>query len=58
MERKFIRERQRGGLEAVKAAGVCAGKGRLRFMPQEENCRRHAAGEGPTAITHALEISR
>ncbi|KTS45101.1 resolvase, partial [Methylobacterium radiotolerans] len=39
-------------------AGVYAGKGRPRSMPEEEIRRRHAAGEGPTAIARALQISR
>ncbi|MGE8131224.1 recombinase family protein [Methylobacterium sp. NPDC080182] len=57
MERKFILERQRAGIEAAKAADVYAGKGRPRSVPEEE-IRRHAAGEGPTAIARALGISR
>ncbi len=58
MERKFILERQRAGIEAAKAAGVYAGKGRPRSVPLEEIRRRHAAGEGPTAIARTLRISR
>lgn len=58
MERKFILERQRAGIEAAKAAGVYAGKGRPKSVPEEEIRRRHAAGEGATAIARALRISR
>lgn len=58
MERKFILERQRAGIEAAKAAGVYAGKGRPKSVPEEEIRRRHAVGEGPTAIARALGISR
>jgi DNA invertase Pin-like site-specific DNA recombinase len=58
MERKFILERQRAGIEAAKAAGVYAGKGRPKSVPQDEIRRRHAAGEGATAIARALGVSR
>jgi DNA invertase Pin-like site-specific DNA recombinase len=58
MERKFILERQRAGIEAAKAAGVYAGKGRPKSVPEAEIQRRHAAGEGPTAIARTLGISR
>lgn len=58
MERKFILERQRAGIEAAKAAGVYAGKGRPKSMPVDEIRRRDAAGEGPAAIARALGISR
>ena len=58
MERKFILERQRAGIEAAKAAGVYAGKGRPKSVPEAEIQRRHAAGEGPTAIARRLGISR
>jgi DNA invertase Pin-like site-specific DNA recombinase len=58
MERKFILERQRAGIEAAKAAGVYAGKGRAKTVPDEEIRRRHAAGEGPAAIARQLGISR
>lgn len=58
MERKFILERQRAGIEAAKAAGVYAGKGRPKSMPVDEIRRRDAAGEGPASIARALGISR
>jgi DNA invertase Pin-like site-specific DNA recombinase len=58
MERKFILERQRAGIEAAKARGIYAGVGRLKSVPDEEIRRRHAAGEGPTAIARALGIGR
>lgn len=58
MERKFILERQSAGIEAAKAAGVYAGKGRPKSVPVEEIRRREAAGEGATAIARSLGISR
>lgn len=58
MERKFILERQRAGIEAAKSRGVYAGVGRVKSVPDDEIRRRHAAGEGPTAIAKALNISR
>lgn len=58
MERKFILERQRAGIEAAKAAGVYAGKGRPKSVAVEEVRRRHGAGEGPAAIARSLGISR
>ncbi|KMO26379.1 resolvase, partial [Methylobacterium variabile] len=58
MERKFILERQRAGIEAAKTAGVYAGKGRPKSVPEAEIRRRHAAGEGPASIARQLGISR
>ncbi|MEN3213983.1 recombinase family protein [Methylorubrum populi] len=58
MERKFILERQRAGIEAAKGAGVYEGKGRVKTVPDKEIRRRHAAGEGPAAIARHLGISR
>lgn len=58
MERKFILERQRAGIEAAKARGIYAGVGRLKSVPYDEVRRRHAAGEGPTQIAKALGIGR
>lgn len=46
MERKFILERQRAGIEAAKARGIYAGVGRVKSVPDEEIRRRHAAGRG------------
>ena len=39
MERRFILERQRPGIEAAKAVGVYAGKGRAKTVPDTEICR-------------------
>lgn len=58
MERKFILERQRAGIEAAKARGIYAGVGRLKSVPDDEIRRRYAAGEGPTQIARALGIGR
>lgn len=58
MERKFILERQRAGIEAAKVKGIYAGVGRLKSVPDNEIRRRHAAGEGPTQIAKALGIGR
>lgn len=57
LERKFILERQRAGIEAAKAIGVYAGKGRATTVPYAEIRRRHEAGEGATAISRALKVS-
>jgi DNA invertase Pin-like site-specific DNA recombinase len=56
MERKFIRERQQAGIEAVKAKGVY--KGRKPSVPFEKVREMRVAGQGPTAIARALGISR
>jgi DNA invertase Pin-like site-specific DNA recombinase len=56
MERKFIRERQRAGIEAAKAKGVY--KGRKATVPLAKVRELHSAGQGPTAIAAALGISR
>jgi DNA invertase Pin-like site-specific DNA recombinase len=58
MERKFISECQRAGIEAVKARGIYGGVGRLKSVPDDEIRRRHPAGEGPTQISKALGIRR
>lgn len=58
MERKFILERQRAGIEAAKARGIYAGVGLSKSVPEDEIRRRHAAGEGPTQIAKALGIGR
>lgn len=52
MKRKFILKRQRTGITMVGAVGVYVGKGRPKFV-REEEIRRHAAGEGTTVITQA-----
>jgi DNA invertase Pin-like site-specific DNA recombinase len=56
MERKFIRERQQGGIEAPKAKGIY--KRRKRSVPVERVREMQAAGQGSTAIAKALGISR
>ena len=56
MERRFIRARQREGIEAAKAKGVyIGGKRRLdcdRVLAMKD------AGEGPAAIAKGLGCSR
>jgi DNA invertase Pin-like site-specific DNA recombinase len=56
MERRFIRERQRAGIEAAKAKGVY--RGRKQTVPVDRVRELSRAGEGPTAIANALGISR
>ncbi|CAO4178339.1 DNA invertase Pin-like site-specific DNA recombinase [Methylorubrum aminovorans] len=56
MERRFIKERQREGIERAKAEGVYAG-GKRRF-DRERIQELHAAGTSPTAIARALGCSR
>jgi DNA invertase Pin-like site-specific DNA recombinase len=56
MERKFIRERQRAGIDAAKAKGVY--RGRKPLVPVEKVRALHAAGQRPTSIARALGISR
>jgi DNA invertase Pin-like site-specific DNA recombinase len=56
MERRFILERQRGGIEVAKAKGVY--KGRKPTVPIEEVRRLHGEGKGPGAIAEALGVSR
>lgn len=56
MERRFIKERQREGIERAKAAGTYLGgtrrldHGRIRAL--------HAEGSGPAAIARAVGCSR
>uniref|UniRef100_UPI00313B909C recombinase family protein n=2 Tax=Rhizobium sp. CFBP 8762 TaxID=2775279 RepID=UPI00313B909C len=56
MERKFILDRQRAGIDAAKAAGIY--KGRKRTLPYEEIRRRKAAGEKISDIARTLGIAR
>jgi DNA invertase Pin-like site-specific DNA recombinase len=56
MERRFIKERQREGIERAKADGVYRG-GKRRLDRQEVRSMR-AAGLGPSAIATALGCSR
>jgi DNA invertase Pin-like site-specific DNA recombinase len=56
MERKFILERQRTGIEAAKKNGVY--KGRKPTVPADEVRRLKAEGKSPTDIAEALGVSR
>ena len=56
MERRFIKERQREGIERAKAEGVSAG-GTRRFDHERIRCLRDE-GSSPTAIARALSCSR
>ena len=56
MERRFIKERQREGIERAKADGVYrGGKRRVDYGRVRE---MHAAGHGPAAIANAVGCSR
>lgn len=56
MERRFIKERQREGIDRAKEAGAYRG-GKRRFDPIEAK-RLRDAGSSPTAIAKALGCSR
>jgi DNA invertase Pin-like site-specific DNA recombinase len=56
MERKFILERQKAGIEIAKAKGVY--KGRKPSVPIQRVREMHAEGHGPSSIAKALRISR
>jgi DNA invertase Pin-like site-specific DNA recombinase len=56
MERRFIKERQREGIQKAKADGVYRG-GRVRIDYAEVRAME-AAGHGPSAIAQALGCSR
>ncbi|PTW63440.1 DNA invertase Pin-like site-specific DNA recombinase [Breoghania corrubedonensis] len=56
MEREFIKERQRAGIDAAKAKGVY--KGRKASVPVERVRELASEGCGATAIAQALGISR
>jgi hypothetical protein len=56
MERRFILERQRAGIEAAKKKGVY--KGRKPSEPIETVRRMHGEGKGPAEIAAALGVSR
>jgi DNA invertase Pin-like site-specific DNA recombinase len=56
MERRFILERQRAGIEVAKKAG--AYKGRKPSVPGEEVRKLHGEGKGPAEIVEALGVSR
>ena len=56
MERRFIKERQREGIERAKGAGLYTG-GKPR-LDRAKIKALHAAGSGPAAIAKALGCSR
>ncbi|MFT8347294.1 recombinase family protein [Gluconobacter oxydans] len=56
MELKFIKDRQRAGIEAAKAEG--AYKGRKKNIDDDEIRQRIAAGESKAGVARALKISR
>jgi DNA invertase Pin-like site-specific DNA recombinase len=56
MERRFIKERQREGIERAKGEGVYRG-GRRR-LDRDQAKAMHAAGVGPSAIAKQLRCSR
>jgi DNA invertase Pin-like site-specific DNA recombinase len=56
MERRFILDRQRAGIEAAKKRG--AYKGRKPSMPVETVRKMHVEGKGPAEIAAALGVSR
>jgi DNA invertase Pin-like site-specific DNA recombinase len=55
MERKFILERQRVGIEAAEAKGGVY-KGRKPSVPVEEVRRLYGEGKGPAEIVEALGV--
>jgi DNA invertase Pin-like site-specific DNA recombinase len=56
MERRFILERQRAGIEAAKKKGVY--KGRKPSVPVETVRRMRGEGKGPAEIAAVLGVSR
>jgi DNA invertase Pin-like site-specific DNA recombinase len=56
MERRFILERQRAGIEAAKKKG--AYKGRKPSVPVEEVRRMRDSGKAPAEIAEVLAVSR
>jgi DNA invertase Pin-like site-specific DNA recombinase len=56
MERRFIQERQRAGIEAAKKKGVY--RGRKPSVPAERVRSLTAEGKGPAEIAKQLKISR
>jgi DNA invertase Pin-like site-specific DNA recombinase len=53
---KFIKDRQRAGIEAAKAEGVY--QGRKKNVDDEEIRRRIAAGATKASVAHDLKVSR
>ena len=56
MERRFIKERQREGIHAAKAAGVY--KGGKRRIDRQKVMGMLAEGQGPGAVARAVGCSR
>jgi DNA invertase Pin-like site-specific DNA recombinase len=56
MELGFIKERQKVGIEAAKTRGVY--KGRPVTLDHAKVIELHSQGQGPTAISEALQCSR
>jgi DNA invertase Pin-like site-specific DNA recombinase len=56
MELRFIRDRQRAGIEAAKSRGVYTG--RPVTLNHAKVLELHRHGQGPTAIAQALQCSR
>lgn len=56
MELKFIKDRQRAGIEAAQAEGVY--KGRKRNVDDDEIRRRIAAGASKASVARDLKVSR
>lgn len=56
MELKFIKDRQRAGIDAAKAEGIY--KGRKKSVDDEEIRRRIAAGATKAAVARELNVSR
>src|SRR5450830_1916609 len=56
MERRFIKERQREGIERAKADGIY--RGRKCRIDRERVKAMHDAGSNPTTIARALGCSR
>src|SRR5216684_366151 len=56
MERRFILERQRAGIEAAKKRG--AYRGRKPSVPVETVRKLHEEGKRPAEIAAALSVSR
>jgi DNA invertase Pin-like site-specific DNA recombinase len=56
MERRFILERQRVGIDAAKKKGVY--KGRKPTVPVEQVQKMRDDGKGPAEIAAALKVSR
>jgi DNA invertase Pin-like site-specific DNA recombinase len=56
MERRFIKERQRDGIEQAKAEGTY--KGGKRRLDHSKVLALHSSGQGPAAIAKTLGCSR